>query len=258
MNARPGRNPFLGLWQQFPTPMASRFLAGMGWDFVVLDLQHGCFGYETTYECIHTLHRSGTEPWVRTSVGNYSEINKVLDLGARTVVVPMIHNAREAALAAAAGKYPPLGARSVGGDLAYLYGKDYADSANRTTRLIVQIEHIEAVESLDEILSLPGVDGIFLGPIDLALSMGLPREGFDTHPDYVACLDSIRDRCRTTEKLSCCNTYSLSEAGQKAEQGYDCITIQSDVDVFLRSTTRLLDELRQEVSTRPDDSIRRA
>ena len=81
MTAHSENDPLVGLWQQFPTPMASRFLAQMGWDFVVLDMQHGCLNFETAYECIHTLRACGCRPWVRTSIGNYSEINKVLDLG---------------------------------------------------------------------------------------------------------------------------------------------------------------------------------
>ena len=116
MTAHRENDPLVGLWQQFPTPMASRFLAQMGWDFVVLDLQHGCLDYETVYECIHTLRACGCRPWVRTAIGNCSEINKVLDLGAQGVVVPMINSREEAERAAAAAKYPPAGGRSFGGD----------------------------------------------------------------------------------------------------------------------------------------------
>ncbi len=84
--------PLIGLWQQFPTAMASRFLAQMHWDFVVLDMQHGCLNYETVYECIHVLRAGGAKPWVRTPIDNYSEINKILDLGAQGIVVQLHHD----------------------------------------------------------------------------------------------------------------------------------------------------------------------
>ncbi len=247
MTAGRENDPLLGLWQQFPTPMASRFLAQMGWDFVVLDLQHGCLSYETAYECIHTLRAGGCRSWVRTTIGNYSEINKVLDLGAQGVVVPMINSREEAEMAAASAKYPPVGGRSFGGDSWYHYGEDYAGTANESTWLLVQIEHVRAVNAVEEILSVPGVDGCFVGPIDLALSLGLRHDNFAGNPDVVAAIQKTLDVCRELGKIACCNTYGLAEARQKGLQGYGCITLQSDVDLFINSTSQLLDDLRREV-----------
>ena len=247
MTAHRENDPLVGLWQQFPTPMASRFLAQMGWDFVVLDLQHGCLDYETVYECIHTLRACGCRPWVRTTIGNYSEINKVLDLGAQGVVVPMINSREEAVMAAASAKYPPAGGRSFGGDSWYHYGDDYAGTANESTWLLVQIEHVRAVNAVEEILSVPGVDGCFVGPIDLALSLGLRHDNFAGNPDVVAAIQKTLDVCLELGKIACCNTYSLAEASEKGLQGYGCITLQSDVDLFINSTSQLLDDLRREV-----------
>ena len=247
MTAYSENPPLVGLWQQFPTPMASRFLAQMGWDFVVLDMQHGCLNYETVYECIHTLRTCGSRPWVRTTIGNYSEINKVLDLGAQGVVVPMINSREEAEMAAASAKYPPTGGRSFGGDSWVHYGENYAETANESTWLLVQIEHARSVNAVEEILSVPGVDGCFVGPIDLALSLGLRHDNFAANPEVVAAIQKTLDACRGLGKIACCNTYSLAEARQKALQGYSCITLQSDVDLFINSTSQLLDDLRREV-----------
>ena len=247
MTAHRENDPLVGLWQQFPTPMASRFLAQMGWDFVVLDMQHGCLNFETAYECIHTLRACGCRPWVRTSIGNYSEINKVLDLGAQGVVVPMINSREEAEMAATSAKYAPLGGRSFGGDPCHHYGESYAETANESTWLLVQIEHIRAVNAVEEILSVPGVDGCFVGPTDLALSLGLRRDNFADNPDVAGAIQRTMDACRRVGKIACCNTYSLSEAREKAVQGYGCITLQSDVDLFINSTSQLLEDLRREV-----------
>ncbi|HEX3728129.1 MAG TPA: aldolase/citrate lyase family protein, partial [Pirellulales bacterium] len=87
-----GEQLIVGIWQQFPLPMVSRLLARMGWDWVILDMQHGCLSTETVYECIHTLRTAGTTPLVRTSVGAPSEVQRALDLGARGVVVPMVNS----------------------------------------------------------------------------------------------------------------------------------------------------------------------
>ena len=238
--------PLIGLWQQFPTAMASRFLAQMNWDFVVLDMQHGCLNYETTYECIHVLRAGGAKPWVRTPIDNYSEINKILDLGAQGIVVPMVNSREEAEKAAAVAKYPPLGERSSGGDSRYHWGKDYPETANQMTWLLVQIEHIDAVNAVEEILSVDGVDGCFVGPTDLALSLGLTRQDVSTSAKVAAGIQKTLDVCRGLGKIACCNTYSVAEAREKASQGYSCITMKSDVDLFIESASELLKELRDQ------------
>ncbi len=238
--------PLIGLWQQFPTAMVSRFLAQMHWDFVVLDMQHGCLNYETTYECIHVLRAGGAKPWVRTPIDNHSEINKILDLGAQGIVVPMVNSREAAEKAAAAAKYPPLGERSIGGDSWYHWGKDYPETANRMTWLLVQIEHIDAVNAVEEILSVDGVDGCFVGPTDLALSLGLTRQDVDTSAEVAAGIQKTLDVCRGLGKIACCNTYSVAEAREKAGQGYGCITMKSDVDLFIDSASELLKELRDQ------------
>ncbi|MEX0679173.1 MAG: aldolase/citrate lyase family protein, partial [Pirellulales bacterium] len=169
----------VGIWQQFPLPMVSRLLGRMGWDWVILDMQHGAPSTETAYECLHTLHATGTKPFLRTSVGVPSEVERALDLGALGVVVPMVNSAAQAQAAAQAAKYPPLGCRSFGGDAAWHYGDDYYERANDETLLLVQIEHIDAVNQVELIMATPGVDGCFIGPTDLALSMGLARTDYE-------------------------------------------------------------------------------
>ena len=238
--------PLIGLWQQFPTAMVSRFLAQMHWDFVVLDMQHGCLNYETTYECIHVLRAGGAKPWVRTPIDNHSEINKILDLGAQGIVVPMVNSREAAEKAAAAAKYPPLGERSIGGDSWYHWGKDYPETANEMTWLLVQIEHIDAANAVEEILSVDGVDGCFVGPTDLALSLGLTRQDVNTSAEVAAGIQKTLDVCRGLGKIACCNTYSVAEAREKAGQGYGCITMKSDVDLFIDSASELLKELRDQ------------
>jgi 2-keto-3-deoxy-L-rhamnonate aldolase RhmA len=234
----------IGIWQYFPSPMVSRHLALMGWDWVILDMQHCSIGTETAYECIHTLRLGGVKPIVRVGIGNHFEVQRALDLGAGGVIVPMVNSPAEAKAMADAAKYPPLGTRSVGGDAAYHYGLDYVDRANSETVLLVQVEHIDAVRSIDEILELPGLDGVFLGPTDLALSMGLNHRGYDSHPDHRAAIQRTLDAGKARGKIVGVNTYSAEDAASKLGQGFRCVTMMSDLDLFARAGKALLGQLR--------------
>lgn len=251
-HAARARSVILGMWQHLPVPMVSRYLAQMGWDWIILDLQHGPMNSETTYECIHTIRAAGSKPFVRVPIGTPSDIQKYLDLGAQGIVVPMVNSREEAKICAQAAKYPPLGRRSIGGDDQVHYGEDYPERANRETILLVQIEHVDAVNAAETILSIDGVDGCFVGPTDLALSMGLPRADFESNPQHMSAIQRTLEACQAAGKIACCNTYSLSEAQAKAKQGYQCITLESDMKLFISAAQRLLADLRGKVEgTRP-------
>ena len=248
------RSVVIGIWQNLPIPMVSRYLAQMGWEWIILDLQHGPMNSETAYECIHTIRSAGSKPFVRVPIGSPHDIQKYLDLGARGIVVPMVNSKEEAKICAQAAKYPPLGGRSEGGDDKVHYGQDYPERANRETILLVQIEHIDAVNAAEDILSIDGVDGCFVGPTDLAMSMGLPRVGFEGDPRHMAAIQRTLDACLAAGKIPCCNTYSLSEAQAKAEQGYQCITMESDMKLFLGAAQKLLIDLRAKLESTRSDS----
>jgi 4-hydroxy-2-oxoheptanedioate aldolase len=234
----------LGLFQQMPLPAVSRYLAQQGWKWIVLDMQHGPMNYETAYECIHTLRTLGAAPYVRVSVDLPSEIQKILDLGAAGIVVPVVNSKEQAEAAAYAAKYPPLGGRSKGGDLAYHYGDGYTDRANRDTKLLVQIEHIDAVKSVEQILGVEGVDGCFMGQVDLALSMGLGHQNFKDNEEHRKGIQHSVDVCNNLGKLACYNAFSIAEAHERVAQGFHGITMRSDVDWLLSSTKPVLAELK--------------
>ena len=233
----------LGLFQQMPLPAVSRYLAQQGWKWIVLDMQHGPMNYETAYECIHTLRAHGAKPYVRVSIDLPSEIQKILDLGAAGIVVPLVNSREQARAAANAAKYPPLGGRSKGGDLAYHYGDDYTDRANRETKLLVQIEHIDAVRAAEEILAVDGVDGCFMGQVDLALSMGLGHRNFKDNEEHRKGIQHSVDVCNNLGKLACYNAFSVAEAKERVQQGFRGITMRSDVDWLLGATRPVLTEL---------------
>lgn len=242
---RDGEHVVLGIWQNLPLPMISRYLGRMGWEWVILDMQHGCMTTETVYECIHTLWAAGSMPLVRTSIGSVSEVQRALDLGARGVVVPMVNSVAEAKAMAQAAKYPPLGVRSFGGDAAWHYGADYPERADSETLLLVQVEHIDSVKQVEQIMALKGVDGCFIGPTDLALSMGLPRDDFQHDASHRAAIARTLSACAAHGKLACCNTYSFDDFDEKRDLGFDCITFMSEADLFMSAGGKLLEQLRE-------------
>lgn len=237
----------IGIWQSIPQPMISRYLGQMGWDWIILDLQHGAMNWETAYECIHAIRTTGARPLVRTSIGNPGEVEKALDLGAGGVVVPMVNSLATATAVARAAKYPPVGDRSLGGDNFLHYGADYCERANEETLLLVQMEHIDAVNQCAEIMALPGVDGCFVGPVDLAISLGLSRhrETYEQHPDFQAALQKIIATTLAAGKMPCCNTYSPEDFAAQKTAGFQSITMKSDLDLLLDRGTNLLAALKE-------------
>ena len=240
----------IGIWQSIPQPMVSRYLAQMGWDWIILDLQHGPMNWETAYECIHTIRASGARALVRTAIGIPSEVEKALDLGTGGVVVPMVNSVEAALILARAAKYPPLGGRSLGGDAFLHYGADYPEKANEDTLLLVQMEHIDAVHKAEAIMALPGVDGCFVGPVDLALSMGIDRHTYEQHPDHRAAMKRIVEATLAAGKMPCCNTYSPDDFAAKQEAGFQAITLRSDMDLLVGGGRELLGRLEKIASRR--------
>src|SRR5438552_6194985 len=266
MDRAPLTNPasgvVLGLFQQIPLAMVSRYLAQQGWDWIVLDMQHGCFDFQTAYECIHSIRAAGAKPVVRVPIGGFGEIQKALDLGALGIVVPMVNSRNEAERAAQAAKYPPLGSRSIGGDVSYHYGSTYAERANQDTLLLVQIEHVNAVRSVQQILSVRAVDGCFMGQVDLALSMGLSQTNFRENREHQSRIRQTVETCRSLGKLACYNAFSVPEAQERVRQGFQCITFRSDVDHFMQATSGALADLHRQLGgeerLQPSESHRSA
>ena len=238
----------LGMFQQLPVPAISRYLAQQGWDWLILDMQHGSFDYLMAYECCHAARLSGSRPLVRVPIRDFSAIERVLDLGALGVVVPMVNSREEAEQAAQAAKYPPLGARSRGGDAWYHFGDNYTETANEKTVLLVQIEHIKAVALAEKILAVDGVDGFLMGQVDLALSMGLSDTQFSENKEHQAAIQHTVDVCNSVGKLACYNAFSESEAQKRVRQGFRVITYQSDVDVFCESGRARREALRRKLN----------
>ncbi|HWD40374.1 MAG TPA: aldolase/citrate lyase family protein, partial [Fimbriimonas sp.] len=141
-------------------------------------------------------------------------------------------------------KYPPRGERSIGGDPWYHYGPQYPRTANDDTLLFIQMEHIKAAECVEDMMAVDGVDGCYVGPTDLALSLGLPHDNFENNPVHKQAIQRTLDACRRLGKIAATNTYSLADARTKASQGFRWITLRSDMDLFIDSAKSQLEELQ--------------
>ncbi|MCB1395290.1 MAG: 4-hydroxy-2-oxo-heptane-1,7-dioate aldolase [Rhodobacter sp.] len=183
-----------GLWCQIQDPLAVEMLAGEGFDWMLFDTEHSPMDALTVLPLLQAVAPYPVSAIVRPGSLNVAEIKKILDTGAQTILVPMVQNAEEAALAVASVTYPPEGIRGVAGATrAAGFGriKGYHRRASEEICLLVQVETREALDHIEAIAAVPGVDGIFVGPADLAASLGHPGEA--THPDVrAAVVDAIR------------------------------------------------------------------
>ncbi|MFP4066668.1 MAG: HpcH/HpaI aldolase family protein [Spirochaetaceae bacterium] len=171
-----GRGPTFGSWVTVSHPVIAEYLAGLAFDWFVFDQEHSPLDADTTQMMIQGMSaRGGQEitPLVRVAWNDQVRIKKALDTGAHGLLIPMVNSASDAQQAVAACRYPPEGTRGCGPSRALLRDPEYLQTANEEILVIVQIESEVAVENAAEILSTEGVDGYFLGPIDLSYSMGL-------------------------------------------------------------------------------------
>jgi 4-hydroxy-2-oxoheptanedioate aldolase len=186
--------PAIGCWLSGPSSITAEIAANVGYDFVCIDLQHGLIDYSTMLPMLQAISLANTTAAVRVPWNEPGIIGKVLDAGAMTVIVPMVNTAEEAEQAIVRGMYAPRGARSSGPTRAQpLEGPDYAEVANDHVLIVPMVETAEAVENIDGILSTDGVDAIYVGPMDLGVSMGLGRG--TTDPAFIEALDHIVERC---------------------------------------------------------------
>lgn len=186
--------PAIGTWMSMAHPSIAEILAMAGYDFVVVETEHTAIDVSEVLRLLIAIEQRGSIPLVRLAWVDPVQAKAVLDSGAAGVLVPMVNTREEAELAVKMTKYPPLGYRGVGLARAQGYGEhfdEYVRHANDDTLLIVQIEHKDAVANIEDILSVDGIDGTFIGPYDLSMSLGIP--GQINHPDVVAAKKKVLD-----------------------------------------------------------------
>tara|TARA_Y100000294_G_C8554121_1_gene336523 strand:- start:576 stop:1307 length:732 start_codon:yes stop_codon:yes gene_type:complete len=230
----------LGSWITLNHISIVEIMADAGFDWLCVDLEHSVIDYYGAEKLIATIEAKGCVPYVRVGANDPLIIKRVLDAGAKGIIVPMINSKIDAEKAVNAVKYPPLGNRGVGLARAQGYGFDfeeYADTINNETRVIAQIEHIDAINNLEDIITVDGIDGTIIGPYDLSGSMGKPGKYEDS--DVV---DVLRKYEEVSKKVDKPMGYHIIEPNhklvlEKIKNGYTFIAFSLDI-LFLGTICR--------------------
>jgi len=240
----------LGTWSTLGTDLAVAILGTAGFDWVMIDMEHGPVSAEDAQHAITAACTTAAAPLVRVTWNESALIQGVLDMGAYGVLVPMVESREDAERAVADARYPPLGRRSRGGLRApFAFSTDpvtYGSRANEATLLAVQIETVAALASLDEIAAVPGIDVLFVGPQDLATSMGLwPASMTDMAPAYAQAIESVPPVARRYNKHAGILVYDEGVARHCIALGYTFVGLHADATMLLekaRAAVRALHE----------------
>jgi 4-hydroxy-2-oxoheptanedioate aldolase len=216
-----------GCWLSIPSSISAEVMANQGFDWICIDMQHGVIDYQLAVTMLQAIGTTDTIPIVRVPWNEFGIIGKVLDAGALGVIIPMVNSVEEAKQAVAACRYFPLGSRSFGPTRASYYsGSDYFAGANQQVACIPMVETKQAVERLDDILSVPGIDAVYVGPADLSITLGLPP-GMANGGAFEEARLLIAQKCAEHGVTAGIHA-NASLAEKHAAAGYRMVTISGD------------------------------
>jgi 4-hydroxy-2-oxoheptanedioate aldolase len=229
--------PAIGTWLTLGNVAAARYLARLGFAWLTVEMEHTHVDWETATNMLASIADAGCTALVRVPANRHDHVKRALDNGAHGLVVPMVNSRQEALDAVAATKYPPVGNRSVGGGAHALNfdatPTEYYARANDEILVVLQCEHIQAVEDADAIFSVPGIDAIFVGPNDLAASMrsadGKPPSGEAT----TRAMKHILETCRKYNVPAGVHCFNADEARHRIEEGWQFIAVGSELRMML-------------------------
>lgn len=245
----------LGLWLSSPSSAAAEVVANVGYDYINLDLQHGLNDYTAFVPMLRALTGSSATVTCRVPWNEPGIIGKVLDAGAMGVIVPMVNTAEEAIAAVRAARYPPLGARSYGPiRAARIFDGDYASEANDAVACIPMIETAQAVENLDAILDVEGIDAVYVGPADLAISYGLPPGPDNEDERFQNALAAIVEGCSKRGIAPGIHTVP-GLVGTRVAQGFQMVTVTSDLGALVSGAKAALERATADDGGAGADSI---
>src|SRR5579863_9776101 len=230
----------LGLWCGMASAMSAEILAGAGFDWIVIDGEHAPNDIATLLPQLQAMRGGTAEPVFRVPWNEPVIIKRALDVGARSLLIPFVQSVDEARRAVAATRYPPLGIRGVAvGPRANDFGRvqNYHRNAHLDTCVLVQIETRAALTQIEAIASIEGVDGIFIGPSDLAADFG--HLGNPKHPDVQAALKDAASRIRAAGKAAGILTGALDDVEPLFELGYNFVAVGSDVGLLARTAEQV-------------------
>ena len=216
-------------WLAIPSSFSAEVMAHAGFDSVTVDMQHGMVDFQTSLPMLQAISQLDVTPMVRVPWNDPIPIMKALDAGAYGIVCPMVNNRQEAERFVGACRYGPDGYRSFGPARAAMYGgADYASKANETIITMAMIETKEAMGKLDEIMSTPGLDAIYVGPADLSIGLGFAPSPDPTEPEVLKAYDEILTVAKKHDVVACSHTANGAMANRLFEQGFQLCTVAND------------------------------
>lgn len=232
-------------WLALSNSFSAEVMAHQGWDSLTIDMQHGLIDYAAMVGMLQAISTTATVPVVRVPWLEPGIIMKTLDAGAYGVICPMINTREEAQRLVAYTSYAPQGARSFGPVRALIYGgADYPVEANRTIVRFAMIETAQALDNLDSILSVEGLDAIYIGPSDLSLSLGCKPVFDDLEPKAAQAVDHIIERARAHGVVAGIHNGRVDVARARVAKGYRFVTLGSDARMLASGSQDFLAGMR--------------
>jgi len=240
-----------GLWAAIPSSFTAELGAAAGYDYVCVDLQHGMSDERTMISMFQAAQAAGATPMARLAWNEPWLIMRALDLGAAGVIVPLIDNAAEAARAVEACRYPPVGRRSYAGSVraALVIGSVSPEELAGAVLCFAMIETREGLENVEEIAATPGLDGLYIGPSDLSLALGLPPAGLtvdarEDRPALAEAIERVRQACTANGLIAGIQCSSGAAASRYASDGFRLVTVGGDSGFLTAAMRRELTTAR--------------
>lgn len=241
----------LGTFLVMATQSHVECLGDVGLDYVIIDTEHGPFDTENMINLIRGAESANLTPFVRVANADHKEIQRCLDQGAKGLIIPMLNNIDDFKRVIDFSKYTPIGKRGFAGVRSNAYGyhenigkdiKDFMKKCNEDVLVLPQCETVDALENIEQILDLEGIDGIFVGPFDLSISLGIPVQ-FE-HPRFKAAMDRILSACESAGKFALIYAGTLQKVQEAFIQGFDSVAYNIDASIFIEGYKNAIKKIR--------------
>lgn len=234
-------------WLAIPSGFSAEVMAQCGWDSVTVDMQHGVQDYLSMVACFQAMQPHPITPLVRVPWNEPGIVGKVLDGGAMGVICPMVNNKAEAEALVSYSKYPPLGKRSNGPIRAAMYGEasSYQVTANDEVMVIPMIETEEAIDNIDAILDVPGISGIYVGPSDLGLSLGMTPILDREEPKILGIYEKLLVATKRRDLFAGLHNGSAAYAARMIGMGFRFVTIANDSGLMAKAAREAVQAARK-------------
>ena len=236
-------------WIGLPEPLIAELAARSAFDCVTVDMQHGLQDTASVMRSVSSIAFGGKPAIVRVAVGDFAMVSRALDMGAEAVIAPMVNSVAEAKALAAAAKYPPIGERSWGPARAMTVldiksMPEQLETANRSTLVFAMIETVPALEAIDDILAVEGIDGVFMGPSDLSVTLSNGKSIAPADPSLDAPIRRIAERAKAAGKLSGAFGVTGARVRYFREIGYNLIALGTDQIYLAAGIDKLLSDAK--------------